>query len=103
MYYIYMLRCKDNSIYTGITVDIERRFNEHLTKDKKCAKYTFNHEVQKIECIWKTENKSFASKLEYYIKKLPKKDKEEIILKNNLEEKFGEKLDCAKYERYNLT
>lgn len=34
MYYIYMLRCKDNSIYTGITTDIARRMKEHLTKRK---------------------------------------------------------------------
>jgi putative endonuclease len=35
MYYTYMLRCKDNSIYTGITTDIERRMEEHRRKIKK--------------------------------------------------------------------
>jgi len=40
MYYIYMLRCEDNSIYTGIAKDLEHRLNEHFTKDEKCAKYT---------------------------------------------------------------
>lgn len=34
MYYIYMLRCKDNSIYTGITTDLQRRIEEHITKGK---------------------------------------------------------------------
>ena len=34
MYYTYMLRCKDNSIYTGITTDIERRMREHFSKDE---------------------------------------------------------------------
>ncbi|MBQ3573901.1 MAG: GIY-YIG nuclease family protein, partial [Clostridia bacterium] len=38
MYYVYMMRCSDNSLYTGITTDLERRFEEH--KSKKGAKYT---------------------------------------------------------------
>ena len=43
MYYTYILRCKDNSLYTGITTDLERRVREHITKDEKCAKYTYLH------------------------------------------------------------
>ena len=35
MYYTYMLRCADNSIYTGMTNDLNKRINEHLTKDRK--------------------------------------------------------------------
>lgn len=100
MYYVYMLRCVDNSIYTGITTDIKRRFEEHLNKDKKCAKYTMRHEVKKIESVWETEDKSLASKLEYHIKKsLSKEEKEELIKKNNLEELLGEKIDSCKYIR----
>ena len=37
MYYTYMLRCEDNSIYTGITTNIERRIKEHISKGKKSA------------------------------------------------------------------
>ena len=33
MYYIYMLRCKDESIYTGITTDLQRRMQEHFSKE----------------------------------------------------------------------
>ena len=40
MYYTYMIRCKDNTIYTGITTDVKRRMEEHFRKDKKCAKPT---------------------------------------------------------------
>lgn len=40
MYYVYMLRCIDNTIYTGITVDVDRRMKEHFSKNEKCAKYT---------------------------------------------------------------
>lgn len=48
MYYIYMLRCEDNSIYTGITTDINRRMKEHFSKNKKCAKYTLKHTAKKL-------------------------------------------------------
>ena len=94
-----MLRCEDNSIYTGITTDVKRRMEEHLAKDKKCAKYTLKHSAKKMESVWRTENRVLASKLEYYIKKLSKKQKEELIKKNNLEELLSEKIDISKYER----
>ena len=45
MYYTYMLRCNDNSIYTGITTDLSRRFLEHTSQDTKCAKYTLSHKA----------------------------------------------------------
>ena len=35
MYYTYMIRCSDNSIYTGMTNNLERRIEEHITKDKR--------------------------------------------------------------------
>lgn len=99
MYYTYMLRCEDNSIYTGITTDIKRRFQEHILKNEKCAKYTRNHKVKKLESIWKSENRVLASKLEFHIKTLSKKQKEKLILSNNFEELLAKKVDCSKYER----
>lgn len=97
MYYIYMLRCEDNSIYTGIAKDLEHRLNEHFTKNEKCAKYTKSHKAKKLEIAWKTENKSLASKLEYAIKKLEKNKKEKLIsnpelLGDFLKRKIDEKL-----------
>jgi putative endonuclease len=78
-YYTYMLRCSNNSIYTGITTDIKRRMEEHFNKSDKCAKYTLNHSAIKLEAAWKSEDRVSASKLEYHIKKLSKRDKEKII------------------------
>ena len=75
MYYVYMLRCKDNSIYTGITKDLKRRMKEHFEKTDKCAKYTMVHEAFKLETAWETETKVQASKLEYHIKKSLNKKK----------------------------
>ena len=99
MYYIYMLRCKDNTIYTGITVDIKRRTEEHFSKNEKCAKYTYTHNAKKLEAVWQTENKSLASKLEYAIKKLTKAKKEELIKNKKIEDIFSDnkKIDITKY------
>ena len=98
-YYVYMLRCEDNSIYTGITTDINRRMNEHFTKDKKCAKYTYNHNAKKLEALWQTENRVLASKLEFHIKSLNHKEKENIINENNIDKYLNEKIDSNKYKR----
>ena len=99
MYYTYMLRCEDNSIYTGITSDVKRRMQEHFNKDKKCAKYTLTHSAKKLESVWKSENRILASKLEYRIKHLSKIEKEKLIKNNSLlYEIFGENLDCNEYK-----
>ena len=101
MYYTYMLRCEDNSIYTGITSNVERRMEEHFSQNKKCAKYTATHQAKKLECVWESENRILASKLEFHIKKnLTKIQKEELIKDSKLIEKFlGNKLDASEYKR----
>lgn len=100
MYYTYMLRCEDNSIYTGITTDIERRVNEHLSKNEKCAKYTLTHTAKKLECAWQTDTRKQASKLEYYIKRLTKQEKENLIKDNTVFTKyFSKHIDCEEYMR----
>lgn len=98
MYYIYMIRCIDNSIYTGITKDLTRRWKEHLERGEKCAKYTKNHPVKKIEIAWKTETRVLASKLEFQIKTLRKEQKEKLIQNKNLTNFFEEKLECKSYQ-----
>ena len=98
MYYTYMLRCENNSIYTGITTDVERRMEEHLGKQPKGAKYTKSHKPEKLECVWESENKLLASKLEYRIKALTKVQKEDLIKNHILEKYFSEKLECEKYK-----
>lgn len=100
MYYIYMLRCEDNSIYTGITTDLSRRMEEHFSKNEKCAKYTFRHQAVKLETAWKTTDRKLASKLEYHIKKLVKAKKEILVEhKNKLSNVFGEEIQVSKYKR----
>ena len=90
MYFTYMVRCVDNSIYTGITTDLERRMKEHLSQDIKSAKYTKRHKVKKLELAWLSEDKVLSSKLEYHIKKrLTKKEKEDLISDYHLLKKYA--------------
>lgn len=79
MFYVYIIRCEDNSLYTGYTTDIQRRLAEHGNQDKKGAKYTKSHKLKSLEALWSCESKSVAMSLEYFIKKLKKSDKEKII------------------------
>ena len=98
MYYTYILRCKDNSLYTGITTDLERRLKEHKEKGEKTAKYTLRHEAVRIEIAWESENRVLASKLEFNIKKLMKKQKEELIKNPQLLDRFlGDKIQPELY------
>lgn len=97
MYYTYMLRCTDNSIYTGMTTDLERRMQEHFSKGDKCAKYTLRHNAKKLEIAWQSENRVLASKLEYYIKTLTKIQKEELIKNGNLNNFLENKINCEEY------
>lgn len=98
MYYTYILRCKDNSLYTGITTDLERRLKEHKEKGEKTAKYTLRHEAVKMEIAWESENRVLASKLEFNIKKLTKKQKEELIKNSKMLNKFlGDKIQSELY------
>ncbi|MBQ1546198.1 MAG: GIY-YIG nuclease family protein [Clostridia bacterium] len=74
-----MVRCVDNSIYTGITTDIARRMYEHKAKKAAGAKYTKSHTALKIEAVWECDSRAAASKLEYRIKRLSKAQKEKLI------------------------
>lgn len=91
-YYVYMMRCSDNSLYTGITTDLERRFSEHIKKDGIGAKYTRAKQVVSVACAWMTDSgRSEASKLEVRLKKLTK-EKKEILCK--FPERLYEFCDC---------
>ena len=99
MYYTYMLRCSDNSIYTGMTNNLENRINEHLSKSKKGAKYTKSHNAIKLEVAWKSSNKSLACKLEYQIKNLTKQQKENLISGEKLTTYLKGKIDGRRYKK----
>ena len=68
MYYVYIVRCADDTLYTGIATDLERRIEEHNSSDKG-AKYT--RARRPVSLVYSEEyvDRSSASKREYEIKK----------------------------------
>ena len=66
MYYVYLIECKDKSIYTGITNDLDRRFKEH--KSRVGGHYTSSHKVEKVIYTESFKTKSEALKRESQIK-----------------------------------
>lgn len=86
-YYVYILRCVDQSLYIGLTTDVERRFREHQSKTLQ-AKYTRAHPVQSIAAYWSTSLRSDAAKLEYWLKRLNKAQKEKIILNDQYLDRY---------------
>jgi len=77
MYLVYIIECKDKSLYTGITTDLKRRFAEH--KAGNGGHYTSSKGVVKVVYSEKHPNRSLASKREVEIKKLSRKKKLELI------------------------
>jgi len=76
---VYIIRCANNALYTGITTDIERRLQEHQGKNGKGAKALKGKGP--LQIVWHTtaKDRSHASKLEYNIKQLSKADKERLV------------------------
>ena len=73
MWYLYMVRCRDGSLYTGITTDVARRVKEHTTK--KGAAYTKNKTPVKLVYQESLPSRSAALKREAQIKRLPREKK----------------------------
>ena len=79
LWYVYILKCADDSLYTGITTDIKRRLNEHNTK-KSGAKYTRGRRPVDLIAYITMPSRSEALKLEWGIKQQNKKDKIKYLL-----------------------
>ncbi|BCD97924.1 GIY-YIG nuclease family protein [Marinagarivorans cellulosilyticus] len=78
-WYLYIARCSDNSLYTGVTIDVERRINEHNNCNKKSAKYTRVRRPITLEYQESFISKQLAYQREYRIKQLSKIQKEQLI------------------------
>ena len=78
-WHLYLIRCRDNSLYTGITKNINRRLEEHRSGNQKGAKYLRGRAP--LTLVWQHQTKSHsdALKLEQRIKKFSKYDKERLI------------------------
>lgn len=77
MYFVYIIECRDKSLYTGIAVDFKKRFKEH--QNKKGGHYTASHPVKKIVYTEKLQTRGQALKREALIKSLTRKKKLRLI------------------------
>ena len=78
-WFLYLIRCKHGRLYTGITTDVLRRFEEHKSHDKKGSKYLRGKSPLKLVMKKRIGNKSLALKIEAKVKKLSKAKKELLV------------------------
>lgn len=79
-YFVYLLHCDNDTYYTGYTTDLARRYQEHLKGSAAC-KYTRSFKPLRLAQSWRIAgSQSAAMKIEKRIKKMNKKEKEELIL-----------------------
>ena len=76
-WYVYMLRCGDGTLYTGVTDDVERRLAAH--RAGKGAKYTRGRGPLELAYQEEVPDKSAALRREYRIKRLSRPEKEQLI------------------------
>lgn len=76
-WYLYIVKCRDDSLYTGITTDIMRRIAQH--NSGKGAKYTRSRRPVTLVFSKEYKDRSAASKAEYYTKRLSRKEKIKMI------------------------
>ena len=80
-YYVYILRCKDGSYYTGHAKNVERRVEMH--KKGRGAKYTRIHEPEELVFVEKFESRGEAMRRERRIKTLSHNKKQQLINTHN--------------------
>lgn len=79
-WYIYLLRCRDNSLYTGISLDPKRRCQEHNQQASRAARYVWSRRPATLVWQRKVGSHSVALKLEYRLKRLSKTAKEALLV-----------------------
>ena len=77
-WYVYMVRCADDSLYTGIAKDVERRIEEH-NGGKLGARYTRARRPVRLVYQESCEGRSQASRRELEIKRLRREEKERLL------------------------
>lgn len=72
-WFVYLIECADGSLYTGVAVDVDRRYAEHAAG--KGARYTRSHPPRRLLARFEHPDRSSALKAEYAIKQLSPTDK----------------------------
>ena len=78
-WFVYILRCNDGSLYTGVAKDVARRVEEHNSDNQRGAKYTRARRPVSLVYQEQVASRSAAGKREHEIKQLKKSVKEQLI------------------------
>jgi putative endonuclease len=81
MHYVYIVECRDRTLYTGYTNDIEKRISKH--NSGKGAKYTRSRLPVTLLALWAFDSKASALREEYRIKRLSREQKLKLIEANS--------------------
>ena len=76
-WYVYLIECRDGSLYTGIATDVDRRYEQHAAG--KGARYTRSHPPLRLVFTEPHPDRSSASKSEYAFKQLTATEKRRLI------------------------
>ncbi len=77
-WFVYMVRCKDQTLYTGITSDLKRRMEEHNSNNNG-AKYTRSRQPVQLVYAESANSRSMALKREYQLKRMSRDQKQALI------------------------
>lgn len=77
---VYILRCADGTLYTGVAIDVERRLEEHQSQGAKAAKYTRGRGPLILVYQAEIGTRSEACAEEYRIKQLSRAEKEALVV-----------------------
>lgn len=78
VWWLYVVRCSDGSLYTGVSTDVGRRLTEH-NHSRRGAKYTASRRPVTLVIQWQMLDRSLALRAEYAFKALPKSAKETCV------------------------
>ena len=88
-WFLYIIRCSDDSLYTGITTDVERRLREHNGEKGKRASAAYTRARRPVALMYQEEHadRACASRREFSVKKMSRAQKLELI--DNQADKAG--------------
>ena len=92
-WFVYILRCSNGALYTGVTTDVRRRVGEHDSKGRRSARFT--RAFAPVELVYSCSMgaKSLAYRTEYRIKRLPRRKKALVVARNFSKSKLLDFLD----------
>lgn len=98
-WHVYLLRCNDGSLYTGISVDPERRCIEHNQQASRASRYVWARRPAQL--VWQrtVANQSLALQLEYRLKRLTKARKERLLQEDSIWQALQAEIKTAPLRR----